>query len=70
MLDPKSVHAPRVRHGKLELAPFPLPDGFAMKDHERRVEVFGEAFVKSVTRTRHEYEIARDWVLARFGNQR
>jgi hypothetical protein len=67
MLDPKSVYAPRIRKHALELAPFPLPDGFQMKDHERRVEVFGEAFVKSITRTRHEYEIARDWVMGRFG---
>ena len=66
-LDPKSVYAPRIRNRTLELAPFPLPDGFQMKDHERRVEVFGEAFVKSITRTRDEYEIARDWVVGRFG---
>lgn len=68
-LDPKSVYAPRIHRGKLELAPFPLPDGFEMKDHDRRVEVFGEAFVKSITRSRNEYEIARDWVVGRFGSR-
>lgn len=67
LLDPKSVYAPRIRGNALELAPFALPAGFDMKDHERRVEVFGEAFVKSITRSRHDYEIARDWVVARFG---
>jgi hypothetical protein len=67
MLDPKSVYAPRIRNHTLELAPFPLPDGFEMKNHERRVAVFGEAFVTSITRERHEYEVARDWVVGRFG---
>jgi hypothetical protein len=66
MLDPRTVRAPRVRDAKLELWPYPLPEGFEMKDHTRRVEVFGDAFVTSITTTRHDYEIARDWVLARF----
>jgi hypothetical protein len=66
-LDPRSVIAPRVRAGRLELAPFRLPDGFEMRDHDARVKVFGEAFVKSVTTSPAEYRVARDWVVARFG---
>ncbi len=51
----RSVEAPRIveRKGGLELvfAPYPLPRGFVMEDHEARVREFGKAFVTSITGT-------------------
>jgi hypothetical protein len=65
----KTIPAPKVSKGKLMFEGYPLPPGFDLRDHGPRVEVFAEAFVHSVTRTRAEYGIARDYVLARFGSR-
>ena len=66
----KTVTAPAVDRGKLVFRPFPLPAGFDMRDHDLRVEVFGRAFVTSVTSSQADYLIACDWVLAKFGKGR
>jgi hypothetical protein len=67
----RSVAAPRIVRGRrgLELTflPYALPAGFEMSDHEARVEQFGRAFVRSITATRPEYEVATRYVNDRFG---
>ncbi len=63
----KAVPAPLVENGRLVFAPFALPDGFDIRDHDARVEAFSRAFVMSVTGSPEDYRIATEWVLARFG---
>jgi hypothetical protein len=47
--------------------PFALPAGFDMRDHDARVELFGRAFVSSVTGDREDYLAAVRYVEKRFG---
>ena len=63
----KSLPAPVIANGKLAFKPFPLPPGFDIRDHAARVDVFGRAFVTSVTGSLADYRIATAWVRARFG---
>lgn len=62
----KSLPAPVITGKKLAFAPFPLPRGFDIRDHAARVEVFGRAFVTSVTGSLADYRVATAWVRARF----
>ena len=63
----KAVPAPVVDGKKLVFRPFDLPPNFDMRDHDARVEQFNRAFVTSVTDSRADYDIAKDWVVATFG---
>ncbi len=63
----RSVLAPRIRNGKLVLEPYPLPPGFDIRDHDARVRVLGDAFVRSVTRRPEDYRAAAAGVLEMFG---
>jgi hypothetical protein len=44
-----------------------LPRGFDILDHAARVELFGQAFVRSVTHDEADYRAAVAYVLRRFG---
>jgi hypothetical protein len=59
----RSVPAPVVERGKLVVRPYALPAGFDMRDHEARVREFGTAFVRSITGSRADYDVATRWVL-------
>jgi len=61
-----SVPAPAVVGGRLIFRDHALPPGFDMHDHAARVREFGRAFVTSVTGSRADYAVARDWVRGRF----
>ena len=61
-----SLPAPVVEAGALAFKPFKLPPGFDFRDHATRVEVFGRAYVSSVTRTPDEYGVATAWVRTKF----
>ena len=67
LFETRSVLAPKIEGGSLKLAPFPLPPGFDLRDHDARVRVLGDAFVRSVTGNRADYRAAAAGVLARFG---
>lgn len=64
------VIAPRIvrdaRGARLSYRPYPLPPGFELRDHDARVKVLGDAFVRSVTTSRADYDVARRWVQRRF----
>lgn len=47
--------------------PYPLPPGFEMRDHRARVQVFGKAFVSSITTDLADYQTAAQYVVTRFG---
>ncbi len=66
--NPKSVRAPRVKKGQLVYEEYKLPRGFDFRDHVRRVEVFGDAFVKSVTRRLPDYQAGITYLAKRFLN--
>jgi hypothetical protein len=61
------VSAPKIlRDGgarRLVFAPFPLPPTFRFEDHEARVELFGRAFVESITGSIADYRAAVEYVL-------
>ncbi|MGN6110339.1 MAG: hypothetical protein ACTHU0_34870 [Kofleriaceae bacterium] len=63
----RALPAPVIERGALVFRPFALPAGFDLRDHDARVELFGRAFVTSVTRSRADYGIAKSWVVAQFG---
>ena len=64
------ISAPHVEHGpggrRLVLKSFPLPSNFQLDDHETRVELFGQAFVHSITGSIADYETAVGYVLEQF----
>ncbi|HVI03259.1 MAG TPA: hypothetical protein VM869_31400, partial [Enhygromyxa sp.] len=64
-LAPPAVSAPRIEGNavarRLVFAPTPLPPGFDLRDHAARVELFSELFVRSVLRSRADYEAAARW---------
>ena len=64
------ISAPQVEHGpggrRLVFKPFPLPADFQLEDHVARVELFGRAFVHSLTGCRADYETAMDYVRNHF----
>lgn len=62
-----SIHAPVVVSGELRFVRRPLPEGFQIRDHEARVAFFGDAFVRSVTRSTADYAAATRWVRERHG---
>lgn len=61
-----SVPAPVVASGRVEFRPYPLPDGFDMRDHDARVREFGRAFVQPVVSTQSDYAAATAYVRERF----
>lgn len=63
----KSLPAPRIEKHELVFKAYKLPAGFDFRDHEARVEVFGRAFVSSVTGSLGDYRIATAWVRKKFG---
>lgn len=63
----RAVPAPIVDGRRVRLAPFSLPAGFDMRDHDARVALFGRAFVDSITRTVDDYRVAVAHVVARWG---
>ncbi|MBA3817434.1 MAG: hypothetical protein H0X17_00955 [Deltaproteobacteria bacterium] len=65
----KSLPAPVIDGTKLVFKPFPLPRDFDLRDHDIRVAVFGRAFVSSITGSLADYQVARAWVVARFGRR-
>lgn len=67
LLRVRSVPAPIIEAGQLVFRPYPLPAGFVYGDHKARVEHFGRAFVRSVTGTIADYQVAVAYVQARFG---
>lgn len=70
LVSPRAVFAPRVTRSvwgaRLTFARFPLPHGFDLRDHDARVQAFGRAFVRSVTGSPEDYEVARAYVERRF----
>jgi hypothetical protein len=68
MNQPKSVLAPQIQASQLTFKPHKLPSDFDMRDHGKRVRHFGEAFVSSVTSSPHNYQVAVEWVVNRYGN--
>jgi hypothetical protein len=64
----KSVPAPVIEKGKLAFRPYALPSGFDFRDHDTRVREFEKAFVRSVTGSRADYQVATAWVTRRFGS--
>jgi len=62
----KAIPAPRIERGKLAFRPFPLPPGFDFRDHDARVDVFGRAFVASVTGSLEDFQVATAWVVRKF----
>lgn len=71
---PTAVPAPAIerdrRGARLVFRPYSLPPGFDMRDHDARVAVFTEAFVRSVTRDEDDFRLATEWVTARFEKSR
>lgn len=68
----RAVMAPTIeRHGpddrRVVFARYELPRDFDMRDHATRVEVFADAFVKSVTADPEDYRAAVRYVEKRFG---
>src|SRR6185312_16908186 len=51
----RAVPAPVIDGRHVTLAPFSLPRGFDMRDHDTRVAAFGRAFVDSVTGSIDDY---------------
>lgn len=68
LLGAKSVPAPVIEKGKLVFRPYALPPGFDFRDHATRVAVLERAFVRSVTGSLVDYQVATAWVTARFGS--
>jgi hypothetical protein len=64
-LAPPHVRAPRIENmsgaRRLVFAECPLPDGFDLRNHAARVELFSEVFVRSVLGSRADYECAARW---------
>ncbi len=71
--NPRRVTAPSVANGwrgrRVVFRARPLPAGFDMRDHHRRVEVFSELFVRSVTACPGDYRAALTYSLGRFGGR-
>jgi hypothetical protein len=71
LLEMRAVPAPVVERGlfgrRLTFRPFPLPAGFDIREHGPRVDVFGRAFVSSVTLDEEDYATAVRYVARRFG---
>ena len=65
----RAIPAPVILDGKLEFAPFALPEGFDVRDHDTRIELFSRAFVMSVTGSLADYRIATAYVKQRFGRR-
>lgn len=69
--NPRAVLAPAIERGwrgrRVVFRPRRLPAGFDIRGHAGRVEVFGELFVRSLTRDRADYQAAVDFALARCG---
>ena len=67
----RAVPAPVIERGlfgrRLTFKPFPLPPGFDIREHAPRVDLFGRAFVSSVTGDVEDYATAVRWVARRFG---
>ncbi|HEY2748492.1 MAG TPA: hypothetical protein VGL86_27910 [Polyangia bacterium] len=63
----RAVPAPVVDGRRVTLAPFSLPRGFDMRDHDARVALFARAFVDAITRNAGEYHVAVAHVVARWG---
>lgn len=67
----KRVQAPVIERGlrgpRVVFRDFELPAGFDMRDHQARVEIFGRAFVHSVTQSHEDYQVAARYVEQRFG---
>jgi len=67
----RAVPAPRLEgegaRRRVVFRPYELPAGFDIRDHAARVATFGDAFVRSVTRTPEDYAIALRDVLAAWG---
>lgn len=71
LLEMRAVPAPVVVRGllgrrRLEFRSFALPSGFDIRAHGPRVELFGQAFVRSVTGDPRDYAAAVEWVGRRF----
>ena len=62
-----SVSAPHIardgREPRLVFHDVPLPDGYSMRDHDARVDLFGRAYVTSVTGSLEDYRVAARWVV-------
>ncbi|MBX3130022.1 MAG: hypothetical protein KF718_25115 [Polyangiaceae bacterium] len=67
LLGQRHVVAPRVARGRLVFRRYPLPSGFDLLDHDARVRVFGDAYVRSVTASPEDYALASRWVLREYG---
>jgi hypothetical protein len=71
LMEMRAVPAPVVVRGvlgrRLVFRDFALPAGFDIRAHGPRVELFGQAFVRSVTRDPRDYAAAVEWTAQRFG---
>ena len=73
LLQMRAVPAPVVVRGllggrRLVFRDFALPPGFDIRAHGPRVELFGQAFVRSVTGSPRDYAAAVEWVRERFAS--
>jgi hypothetical protein len=68
--EPRRVAAPAIvghgRRRRLEYRAYALPAHFDMRDHEARVSAFDEAYVRSVTGSLEDYELAARYAHERF----
>jgi hypothetical protein len=62
----KKVEAPVIRGEKLVLEPFALPRDFEVRNHGQRTELFGQAFVSSITGSIKDFKVAVADVSKRF----
>jgi len=71
LFEARSFTAPRIVESRGEprliYARYPLPPDFSMRDHDARVRIFGDAFVRSITKTRDDYAAAVEWVEEHYG---
>jgi hypothetical protein len=62
----KKVEAPVIRGGKVAFETFALPKDFELRNHGQRTEVFGQAFLKPLTGSIADFQIAVAEVARRF----
>lgn len=62
----KKIEAPVVKAGKLSFETYALPAQFEVRNHHQRTQVFGQAFVRSITGSVEDFKVAAREVARRF----
>lgn len=68
LLSTNTTAAPMIRDGRVRFEAQALPDGFDLKHHRARVELFGRLYVRSVTGSPSDYRVAVTHVERQFGD--